>query len=226
MKRLSIIIPTLNEADNLAATLAPLQALRDRLQIIVADGGSDDATRQVATPLVDSVVVSAKGRARQMNAGAAAASGKLLLFLHADTVIEEAALTALLALSSDRVWGRFNVHITGRHWMLPIIAWFMNQRSRITGIATGDQGMFVSRDLFHNVAGFSDMPLMEDVDLSIKLKKHAPNAYIALQELISTSGRRWESRGVFRTIGLMWSLRLAFWRGVSARELYRRYYGA
>jgi rSAM/selenodomain-associated transferase 2 len=223
--RLSIIIPSLNEADNLAATLAPLQALRDRLQIVVADGGSDDATCQVASRLVDKVVVSPRGRARQMNAGAAEAIGEMLLFLHADTVIQEDALHALLRLDRGYAWGRFDVKIIGQHWMLPVIAWFMNRRSRMTSIATGDQGMFVSRELFSNVGGFCDMPLMEDIDLSIRLKRHAPFAFIALREAISTSGRRWESRGVFRTIGLMWSLRLAYWRGVPAVELHRRYYG-
>lgn len=222
--RLSIIIPALNEADNILATLAPLQAMRARgVEVILADGGSVDATKTLAAPLLDFVIDSARGRATQMNAGARAASGEALLFLHADSQLPvNADFLIKDALSRARIaWGRFDVAIEGTHVMLPIIAAFMNARSRATGIATGDQGVFATRAAFEACGGFPDQPLMEDIEFSSQMRKIAPP--ICLADKIITSGRRWEKHGVWRTILLMWWLRLRYWLGASPAEIHRAY---
>ncbi|HEX9392686.1 MAG TPA: TIGR04283 family arsenosugar biosynthesis glycosyltransferase [Usitatibacteraceae bacterium] len=227
--RLSIIIPTLNEAANIEATLRPLQAMRARaVEIIVVDGGSSDATRELAMPLVDRVMQSAAGRATQMNAGANVATGDILLFLHADSLLSNHPngaddLIAAALATPQAQWGRFDVNISGSHFMFPIIAWFMNQRSRLTGIATGDQGIFVRRIAFTRLGGFPDQPLMEDIEFSQRMGKLCLPVFIAAR--LGTSGRRWEKHGVWRTIGLMWRLRWRYWRGVSAAEIHRAYHG-
>jgi len=212
---LSIIIPVLNEAEGIEATLLSLAPLRQRgVEVLVVDGDSQDDTAQRAAPHADSVVRSARGRARQMNAGAAAARGNVLLFLHADTQLPpEADRLVMTAFASGALWGRFDVRIVGRHPMLKVIAAMMNWRSRVTGIATGDQAMFVRRGLFDDIGGFPDQPLMEDVELSKRLVRLAPPACV--RQSVATSGRRWESRGVWRTIWLMWCLR---WRCNFARD--------
>src|SRR5260221_12815658 len=205
---LSIIIPTLIEAANIEATLRPLQALRARdAEIVVVDGGSTDATRELAAPLADRVMHSAPGRATQMNAGGNAATGDVLLFLHADCALPDdaGALIAQALVLPQAQWGRFDVRIAGKHFMLPIIAWFMNQRSRLTGIATGDQGIFVRRIAFTRLGGFPDQPLMEDIEFSQRMGKLCLPVFIAAR--LGTSGRRWEKHGVWRTIGLMRRLR-------------------
>ena len=224
--RLSIIIPTLNEAANIEATLRPLQALRARdTEIIVVDGGSGDGTRELAAPLVDRVMHSAPGRATQMNAGANAASGDTLLFLHADSLLPERADELIdKALSVPHAqWGRFDVCIVGKHLMFPVIAWFMNQRSRLTGIATGDQGIFIHRLAFARLGGFPDQPLMEDIEFSVRMGRVTLPVFISAR--LTTSGRRWEKHGIWRTIWLMWRLRWQYSRGVSAAEIHRAYYG-
>lgn len=223
--RLSIIIPALNEATSIGATLASLQAMRARgVEVVVVDGGSEDATVAIASPLADRIVVSACGRARQMNAGAAGADADVLLFLHADSVLPPDAdrliLDALIA--SPRVWGRFDVKIRGSHRLLPIIASMMNFRSRLSGIATGDQGLFIRRETFQTLGGFADIPLMEDVAICTRLRKIS--APICLKQRITTSGRRWEKHGVWRTILLMWCLRLAYFFGANPFALHGRYY--
>jgi rSAM/selenodomain-associated transferase 2/rSAM/selenodomain-associated transferase 1 len=223
--RLSIILPTLDEARAIVGTLAPLQPLRAAgHEVIVVDGGSRDATRALAAPLADRVLDGAPSRARQMNAGAAAAHGDVLLFLHADTLLPEAAAAALVRTfpPSGRRWGRFDVAIDGRPRVLRAVAWLMNRRSRLTGIATGDQAMFVDRATFHAVGGFPDQPLMEDVELSARLKRSAGSP-LALTEAVVTSGRRWEAQGPWRTIVAMWRLRHAYWRGADPADLARRY---
>jgi len=221
--KLSLVIPVLDEAAGLAATLAPLAALRARgHELIVVDGGSRDATPALAAPLADDVVSAPRGRARQMNAGAAQASGDVLLFLHADTTLPEGADMAVLqAVAAGAAWGRFDVAIEGRSPMLRWVAWFMNQRSRLTGIATGDQAIFVTRAAFKRLGGFADQPLMEDIELSRRLRALSPPACLRLR--VHTSGRRWESRGVWRTIVLMWRLRWRYWRGVAPEVLAREY---
>lgn len=221
--RLSIILPTLNEAEGIAAALAPLQALRRAgHEVIVADGGSADATPALAAPLADRVIAASRGRARQMNAGAEAAGGDALLFLHADTRLPEGAVERIAEALAHHAWGRFDVTITGRPALLAVVAALMNLRSRLTGIATGDQAHFVTRVAFDAVGGFPDQPLMEDIELSKRLKRLGPPA--CLRERVTTSGRRWERHGVWPTVLLMWRLRFDYWRGVPAQRLARRYY--
>ncbi|MES2756628.1 MAG: TIGR04283 family arsenosugar biosynthesis glycosyltransferase [Pseudomonadota bacterium] len=221
---LSIIVPVLNEAAGIEATLAALQAMCARgAEVIVADGGSTDATMTLATALADKVIGAPRGRASQMNAGAAAARGEILLFVHADTVLPaDADLLVVDALRSGKhVWGRFDVDIAGSAPMLATIAFMMNWRSRVTGIATGDQAIFVRRDAYLAVGGFPAQPLMEDIEISHRLKRQS--APLCLKQRVITSGRRWESRGVWRTIFLMWRLRLRYWFGTGAEVLAKEY---
>ena len=222
--RISIVIPVLNEATQIAATLAPLQTLRTQgHEMLVVDGGSSDDTVQRALPLCDRILDAPRGRARQMNAGAQAARGDVLWFLHADTRASPPAMDALLAALGrpQTAWGRFDVRLSGAHPLLRLVEGLMNLRSRWTGIATGDQGIFVRRPLFERVGGFPDIPLMEDVALSRRLKREA--APVCLRERLVASSRRWEQRGVARTILLMWRLRLAYWLGVSPERLAAHY---
>jgi rSAM/selenodomain-associated transferase 2 len=223
MPTLSIIVPVLNEAAGIEATLRALAPLRARgAEVIVADGGSGDATVGLATPLCDRVVASPRGRASQMNAGAAVAQAELLLFLHADTQLPEGADHLIRrSLLAGAHWGRFDVRISGRPPMLRVVATLMNLRSRCTGIATGDQGLFMTRAAFHRVGGFPDQPLMEDVEISHRLRSLGRPACVRAR--VVTSGRRWETRGVWRTIFLMWRLRWRYWRGTPARELAEAY---
>lgn len=229
LMRLSIIIPALNEASTIINTLAPLQPMRERgVEVILVDGGSADSTLSLATPLCDLVLTSAAGRARQMNAGAQRATGTALLFLHADSWLPANADHLITQhLRANLVWGRFDVTITGTHPMLPVIAWFMNHRSRLTGIATGDQGIFVTREAFDQIGGFADQPLMEDIALSRSLgEKFGRHAIAFVRESkIMTSGRRWEKHGVWRTILLMWRMRLQYYRGANPNDLHKQYYG-
>ncbi len=225
--RASIIVPVLNEAAVLAGALRPLQPLRgEGHEVVVVDGGSSDASVALAAPWADRVLKTTRGRARQMNAGAANARGEVLLFLHADTRIARGAVDRMLAAlpGSGRRWGRFDVAIEGRSRLLPLVAAMMNARSRLTGIATGDQGMFVERTLFEAVGGFPDLPLMEDVELSRRLKR-AGGAPLCLSSQLVTSGRRWDRDGAWRTITLMWRLRFDHWRGVDPKRLAARYAG-
>jgi rSAM/selenodomain-associated transferase 2 len=226
---LSIIIPVLNEAAGIVAALEALAPLRNRgVELIVVDGGSTDETLTRAAPLASRVLSAPRGRARQMNAGAAIAQGRVLLFLHADTRLPEKA-DALVALSSTCPagfpsgfhWGRFDVHIDGQSVWLKVVARMMNLRSRLTGIATGDQAMFVTRAIFQSVGGFADIPLMEDIALSkTLLRLHRP---LCLTARVSTSGRRWETHGIGRTIVLMWWLRLRYFLGADPQRLAQAY---
>jgi rSAM/selenodomain-associated transferase 2 len=220
---LSIIIPALNEAANLPLLLAQLAPLRERgAQLIVADGGSDDGAPELLAELAQ-WLPAPRGRARQMNAGAAQASGELLWFVHADSQIPPAADHLIGAALADgqHCWGRFDVAISGRPWMLKVVAQMINWRSRLTGIATGDQGIFVRRSTFEGLGGFADLPLMEDVELTSRLRKISKPACI--RERLTTSGRRWQTRGVWRTIFLMWRLRWAYWRGVPIAQIAEAY---
>ena len=217
--KLSIVIPVLNEAAVIGGTLLSLASLRVRgHEVIVADGGSEDRTREIAAPLADRVVLAPRGRARQMNAGAAAARGDALLFLHADTRLPANADHLILDSLKKNSWGRFDVAIEGRSALLPVIAFLMNTRSRLTGIATGDQAIFVRREAY---PGFPEIALMEDVAFSKAMKRRSPPA--CLREKAVTSGRRWDERGVLRTVCLMWRLRLEYFLGTAPDELARRY---
>ncbi|MGQ0511144.1 MAG: TIGR04283 family arsenosugar biosynthesis glycosyltransferase [Betaproteobacteria bacterium] len=217
--RLSIIVPALDEATGIATTLAALAPLRARgHEVIVADGGSVDGTAAIAAPLADKVIAAPRGRARQMNAGAALSSGDALLFLHADTRLPADADRLVSAALGASPWGRFDVRISGRSRLLGMVAFFMNWRSRLSGIATGDQAIFVRRDAF---AGFPEIALMEDIAFSKAMKRRGAPA--CLRERATTSGRRWDRHGVMCTIVHMWRLRLAYALGANPEELARRY---
>jgi rSAM/selenodomain-associated transferase 2 len=220
---LSIVIPALNEAAGIEATLQALQPLRVRgVELVLADGGSSDATQTLARLWVDAVVDAPRGRASQMNAGAARARADALLFLHADTRLPPLGdVLVLQALAGAACWGRFDVRIEGRPWMLRVVAALMNLRSRASGIATGDQAIFVTREAFERVGGFPVQPLMEDIEISRRLKRLGRPACLGAR--VCTSGRRWEQRGVWRTILLMWRLRWRYWRGESAAQLAQAY---
>ena len=220
---LSIIIPVVDEAAVIIEALQRLRRLRrEGAEVIVVDGGSRDATVALARKLADRVEVAPRGRAAQMNAGAARARGDVLLFLHADTILPDTAGADVgAALAAGARWGRFDVRIDGAHPMLAVVAWSMNLRSRLTGIATGDQAMFARRDTFAAVGGFPDIALMEDIALSRTLKRQGRPA--CLRARVITSGRRWRQRGVFRTVLLMWRLRLAYFLGADPADLAVRY---
>lgn len=221
MIRLSVVVPALDEAPGIVAALQALAPLRARgHELIVVDGGSRDATPALAAPWADTVLASTRGRARQMNAGAARAAGEVLLFLHADTRLPAGAdAQVAAALAGGARWGRFDVRIEGRSRWFPLIAALMNLRSRLSGIATGDQAIFVQAALFHQLGGYADVPLMEDIELTRRLRAMARPA--CLRQRVSTSGRRWERHGVWRTVWLMWSLRWRYWRGTPAEALAR-----
>ena len=220
--RISIVIPVLNEASRIVATLTALAPLRAQgAELIVVDGGSSDGTAALCKGLADAVLSAPRGRALQMNAAARAASGAVLLFLHADTTLPDDALTQIAQAVQTQPWGRFDVRIAGRSPMLPVVAALMNTRSRLTGIATGDQALFVRRDAFDAVGGFPAQPLMEDIELCKRLRRLGQPA--CLRAKVVTSGRRWDSRGAWRTIGLMWRLRLLYWLGVPAERLAAAY---
>jgi rSAM/selenodomain-associated transferase 2 len=225
-RRLTIVIPVLNEAAIIGPALQALAPLRARsAEVIVADGGSRDGTAQLAKPFADQVIAAPRGRGAAMNAGAAAGTGDLLLFLHADTALpddtDDLIEHALTRGDARRCWGRFDVRIAGRHPLLRVVGRMISLRSRLTGVATGDQAIFVTREAFEAVGRFPDLPLMEDIALSQELKRLCRPSCIGAP--VVTSGRRWEQYGVVRTIMLMWQLRLAYYLGVAPALLARRY---
>ena len=225
-RRLSIIIPAINESRVLQGNLPRLQALREAgHEVILVDGGSTDDTLVLAKSLVDRLVQVSQGRASQMNAGASVASGGVLLFLHADTLLPDAAddIIAHSMKQAQRAWGRFDVVLSGGDRLLRAVEFVMNVRSRLTGIATGDQAMFVNRQLFEAVGGFPEIPLMEDIALSRRLRRISPP--LCLRRQVTTSSRRWERHGIVRTILLMWCLRSAYALGVDPGRLARIYDG-
>ncbi|MFY0992085.1 TIGR04283 family arsenosugar biosynthesis glycosyltransferase [Halomonas sp. C05BenzN] len=221
--RLSLIIPTLNEAATIEARLDRLLGLwLCGVEIIVVDGGSRDDTLARACPVATRVIEAPPGRAVQMNIGAHAARGSQLLFLHADTQLPQRAdLMIDRALAGTHCWGRFDIRLDGQHPMLPVIAMAMNVRSRLTGIATGDQALFMTREAFSRVGGFPEQPLMEDIEMSRRLKRLSSPA--CLRHRVVSSGRRWEQQGAWATMRLMWELRWRYWRGESPETLAREY---
>jgi rSAM/selenodomain-associated transferase 2 len=222
---LSIIVPALREAGNLACLLPSLRAVAPTAEIIVADAGSDDGTREVVGRVPGVTVLTCeRGRARQMNAGARAAHGDVLLFLHADTVLPSGFETAIARALADPgvVGGRFDVRLDNPRWPFRLIGGLMNLRSRWSGISTGDQALFVRRQTFEALGGFPDIPLMEDIEITRRLKRRGRQA--ALRDRVTTSARKWEREGVARTIGLMWALRFLYFCGVSPARLHRWYY--
>lgn len=222
--KLSIIIPVLNESRHLLATLKSLTQLTQHdHEIILVDGGSQDNTLAIARPYADRIITSVKGRAQQMNHGARNARGEILWFLHADSLIPDHAdqLIVNIMQQTHSAWGRFNIRLSGSKRVFRIIEQFINRRSRLTGIASGDQGIFVLRREFETIDGYADLPLMEDIELSKRLKKISRPA--CLTQSITTSSRRWESNGVIKTVILMWYLRFAYFIGTPADKLARLY---
>ena len=227
MNKISIIVPVLDEAATIKSALEALQSLRARgHEVIVVDGGSHDATIRLVGDAADRILEAPRGRAEQMNAGAQAASGDVLLFLHADTWLPDGATALIEGALADPavVGGRFDVRFDSSRHLMKMIAWFMNARSRATSICTGDQAIFVRRAAFEAVGGYPDIPLMEDIELSRRLR--ARGRLAALRARVTTSARKWEREGPLRTIGLMWTLRLLHFFGVAPARLHRWYYGA
>ena len=221
---LSIVVPVLNEAAGVSAALQALAPFKARgVQVIVVDGGSSDGTVVLAEAGGVTVILSPRGRALQMNAGANHSRAEVLLFLHADTLLPTVAdqLIAQALASGQNVWGRFDVRIAGQSPMLRVVSGLMNLRSRLSGIATGDQAMFMTRAAFDAVGGFAPQPLMEDIEMSKRLRQLSRPA--CLRAKATTSGRRWDTHGVWRTVLLMWRLRFAYWRGAAPDQLAKLY---
>lgn len=223
--RISIIIPVLNEAHGITSALSRLQPLRNKgHEIIVCDGGSHDNTVALATPLADQLIQSKPGRAQQMNAGANKANSKVLLFLHADTRLPKEAMQLIhQGINNNKAsWGHFKIKLSGKHPLLRVVETLMNWRSRLSGIATGDQCIFVHRDTFEKIGGYPNLPLMEDIALCKQLKKLTrPHC---IQTPAITSSRRWERNGILHTIFLMWRLRTAYFLGIDPQRLAHVYY--
>jgi len=227
--KVSIIIPVLNEELNLSRSSSYLRSIiRQGHEVIIVDGGSRDNTLMISYEITDQVIVSKAGRALQMNSGAAIAKGDVLLFLHADTYLPENALQLILALfqlkncSGENIWGRFNVRLSSNKRIFRVIEKLINLRSCLTSIATGDQAIFIEKNLFDRVHGFPEIALMEDVEISRQLKKSSRAK--CLKHNVVTSSRRWETNGVVKTVFLMWRLRLYYFFGVSPEKLRRLYY--
>ena len=222
MARLTVVLPVLDEAAIVVGALQALAPLRRRgAEIIVADGGSGDGTANLARPLADRVIAVPRGRGAPMNAAAAIGTGEMLLFLHADTTLPKNADRLIARALARRAWGRFDLRIAGRHPLLSVVARMINWRSRLTGIATGDQAIFVTRQAFYAVGGFPDLPLMEDIAISRRLKRLCRPACIGTP--VVTSGRRWDQNGVILTMVTMWGLRLAYYLGAKPALLARFY---
>ena len=220
--KLSVVIPTLNEAGLIQFTLQKVRAAGAN-EVIVADGGSQDLTREMARTLADKVIETPRGRALQMNEGAKATNGDILLFLHADTDLPPDALAAIETALADPqvVGGRFNIRLDRGGWLFGSVAHLVNLRSRLTKIATGDQAIFVRREVFERIGGFPEIPIMEDVEFSRRLKQAGRIA--CLRNRVVTSARRWEQRGPLKTVFLMWGLRFLYFIGVSPDRLKRLY---
>lgn len=221
MLSVSIIIPVFNEADHIVAHLKRLKKVVADIpaEIIVVDGGSEDATLALATPYVDHAITATKGRAKQMNAGAKLATNDCLLFLHIDTLLPDQAFNFL---TTPVQWGFYKVKLSGRSWCFRVIEKMMVWRSSLTRIATGDQCIFVNNELFTSIDGYADIPLMEDVELCKRLRKIAQP--IITHTSVTTSSRRWERKGILRTVWLMWCLRAQYFLGVSPDVLVKKYY--
>lgn len=237
LSSISVVMPVYNEELNIGA-IVPfiLKILRANDELLIVDGESTDQTVSAAMSLIEQhncgnqvrVLSARKGRANQMNQGARQAKGDLLVFLHADTLITEQAWAELLvcletAKPGARFWGRFDVTIQGQSKWLPLVAWFMNRRSRLSRIATGDQVIFVTRALFSRIGGYFDQPLMEDIELCKTLKTQPDALFLPLSGPVLTSGRRWDEYGAWPTILLMWRFRWRYWRGANAFDLARQY---
>lgn len=226
--KVSVIIPVLNEAQNLLHMCSHLQAIkRQGHEVIIVDGGSVDNTLVVAHDITNLVIISKAGRALQMNSGADIASGKVLLFLHADTILPDNAMRLITALYTNKgthkqdCWGRFDVRLSSTRSVFRLIEKLMNLRSCLTSIVTGDQAIFIEKELFERVGAFPEIALMEDIEISKRLKKISRP--VCVKDKVITSSRRWENRGVVATVMLMWKLRLYYFFGVPPEKLTKLY---
>lgn len=220
---LSFVVPVLNESADIASLLRDLRQRYPDAELIVVDGGSDDSTVREAMPGCDQLLLSAPGRAAQMNLGASVARGDYVVFLHADSIPSISADRLAQALAENPLWGFCRLRLSGDNRLFRIIEWSINKRSALTRVATGDQMIFVHRERFLSLGGYADMPLMEDVDLCKRLRRH--EAPVVETEPVTTSSRRWEQGGIVRTVLIMWGLRLAYFFGVSPQRLHGYYYG-
>ena len=229
----AVILPVFNEAKHLEKTLSELLAGHPFDEVIVVDGGSTDASVEIVCKLMSAdmpgsqpipyLIQAPRGRACQLHAGTQVASADALLFLHADTTLPPDAVEQIRnAIRGDYPSGCFDVRLSGRHFLFRVIERLMNWRSRVSGIATGDQGLFVRRDVYRMLGGFAPIALMEDIEFSTRLKWVGKPAH--LRGPVIVSSRRWEERGITRTILLMWTLRFLYWLGVSPERLARRYH--
>ncbi len=225
MPLVSIIVPVLNESASIEKTLTYLKpALQHGHELIIVDGGSSDDTLEKCKQYTDRIFSSPKGRAMQMNLGANRASNNILVFLHADTQVPQNFTECIVnsLMSKQYYWGFFKVKLSGKHLVLKLISYFMNLRSCLSGIATGDQAIFISKTLFETINGFKEIPLMEDIELSRLLKKHSRPCCI--NSCVTTSSRKWENEGVLKTVYLMWKIRLLYFFGMSSDKLVKIYY--
>ncbi len=220
---ISFVIPVLNEGGTISGLLTQLRRNFPRAELIVVDGGSADDTVKRALTLADAVLQGPAGRAAQMNLGAGGARGEWLFFLHADSQPQFDGRELEPYLGGSDSWGFFSIRLLGRSRALGLISWFINRRSQLTSVATGDQGLLLRRELFLELQGFAELPLMEDVEFSKRLRRKAKPLRLPLQ--ISSSGRRWDEQGVVNTVLRMWVLRFFYWCGVSPQRLWRHYYG-
>lgn len=236
----SIITPILNEADNLAHLFTNINSLNPSpQQVILVDGGSNDDSIRIVRSFINELMLdndckidwqmteSKAGRALQMNTGAALATGEVLLFLHADTQLPMNAIETISEAMKRAEWGRFDVRIDSRQLMLQLVSQMINWRSKLSGIVTGDQAIFISQSLFEQVGGYPNQALMEDIELCKQLKRKLLKGITkpaCLKSKVITSARRWQQHGTWRTIILMWHLRFDYWRGVSADNIKARYY--
>lgn len=223
MTKLSIVVPMLNEAGEIAGTLNALRRGASDAEIVVVDGGSSDASVAIARPLCDFVFVAPRGRARQMNAGARASHGDVLVFVHADTIVPSSFSADIATALSDPavVGGRFDVQLDSRALPFRVIGALISLRSRISRTATGDQAIFVRRDVFDRLGGFPQLELCEDLEFSRRLKRAGRVA--CLRSRVTTSARRWNRDGVVRTVLKMWMIRAMYLIGVPPARLKRMY---
>lgn len=216
----SAVVPVLNDAEALGRLLADLRGAPG-LEVVVVDGGSEDDSVDAAK-CADVVVTSAPGRGRQIRTGVDHASGEWLWFLHADSRVSRAVLGALYGCMTSPGWGFCRVRLDGPGWPLRMVETAMNWRSGITGIATGDQGIFAHRRYLEAIGGVPALPLMEDIECCRRLRRLGRPRRV--EPSLATSARRWQRDGALSTVLLMWSLRMRYWAGADAVDLARRYY--